>query len=192
MHEESLNRVIRDYLTGEEVAETSYEEFRQALAKLLVEERDYPKDRLCAKVGVCFPVDGRDYTRMVDLAAFSGDGAPLLAVIFCSGEPGSYIRETLAASRLFPGGPAPLALITDTREALLLRVADGRILARGGMRVIPFHDELAALAASSAAPPLSEAALARERRILFAYSEFLSGGCCAGACRPAARSNPAG
>ena len=64
MHEESLGNVIRDYLTGEELVETSYEEFRQALARLLVEEKGYPKARLSPKVGVCFPVDGKDYTRM--------------------------------------------------------------------------------------------------------------------------------
>ncbi|KUG28498.1 hypothetical protein ASZ90_001617 [hydrocarbon metagenome] len=187
MHEESLNRVIRDYLTGEDVEETSYEEFRQALARLLVEERGYPKDRMCAKVGVCFPVEGQDYTRMVDLVVADAGGAPLLVVIFCSGEPGSYIRETLAASRLYGDAPVPLALITDTKEALFLRVADGHILARGGMRTIPHYDELVALAAASPAPPLAEDAKDRERRILFAYSEFLSGGCCAGACRPAAK-----
>jgi hypothetical protein len=187
MHEESLNRVIRDYLTGEDVEETSYEEFRQALARLLVEERGYPKGQLCAKVGVCFPADGRDYTRMVDLVASDADGGPLLVVIFCSGEPGSYIRETLAASRLYGDAPVPLALITDTKEALLLRVADGTILARGGMRTVPHFDDLTRLAAASPAPRLSEDAKDRERRILFAYSEFLSGGCCAGACRPTAK-----
>ena len=60
MHEESLGNVIRDYLTGEELVETSYEEFRQALARMLVEEKGYPKDRLTPKVGVCFPVDGHE------------------------------------------------------------------------------------------------------------------------------------
>jgi len=187
MHEESLHRVIRDYLTGEDVEETSYEEFRQALARLLVEERGYPKGQLRAKAGVCFPANGKDYTRMVDLVAEGAAGAPLLVVIFCSGEPGSYIRETLAAARLLCDAPVPLALITDTREALLLRVADGHILARGGMRTIPHFDELTALADAAPAPPLSEEAKNREQRILFAYSEFLSGGCCAGACRPQAK-----
>lgn len=189
MHEESLNRVIRDYLTGEDVEETSYEEFRQALARLLVEERGYPKGQVCAKVGVCFPVDGKDYTRMVDLVVSDASGGPLLLVVFCSGEPGSYIRETLAASRLYGPSPVPLALVTDTREALILRVSDGRILAQGGMRTIPHFDDLTRLAADSPAPPLTDDAVMRERRILFAYSEFLSGGCCAGACRPTAKKN---
>ena len=184
MHEESLGNVIRDYLTGEELVETSYEEFRQGLARLLVEEKGYPRERLRPKVGVCFPAAGSQYTRMVDLAATDAAGRVLMFVIFCSGEPGTYLRETLAAARVYDGGPVPLALVTDTREAVLLDVASGRELGRG-MRAVPAYAALADLAAPL--PPLSDEALDRERRILFAYSEFLSGGCCQGACRPKAK-----
>ncbi len=184
MHEESLGNVIRDFLTGEEIAETSYEEFRQALARMLVEENGYPKDRLTSKVGVCFPVDGSDYTRMIDLYATDAAGNPLLFVIFCSGEPGSYMREALAAARIFQDGGVPLVLVTDTHDAVLLETATGRELGRG-MRGIPSFEQAQALHAPI--PVLSEEARNRERRILFAYSEFLSGGCCQGACRPKAR-----
>lgn len=187
MHEESLGNVIRDYLTGEEIEETSYEEFRQALARMLVEERNYPKERLASKVGVCFPVDGKDYTRMVDLAAYAEDGSPLLLMIFCSGEPGSYLREAAAACRLIVGGPAPLAVVTDTREAILLEAAAGKPLG-SGMRSIPYWDDLLRLADEHACPALPEEAAARERRILFTYSEFLQDGCCHAFCRPKATS----
>lgn len=185
MHEESLGSVIRDYLTGEELEETSYEEFRQALARLFVEERGYPKDRLEPKRGVCFPVDGQDYTRMIDLAALGPDGRPLMFVIFCSGEPGSYVREALAASRL-NGPPVPLTLTTDTRSAELVATATGEKLG-SGMRAIPHHGDLAALAASHPVAALTPEQTERERRILYAYSEMLSDGCCQGACRPKAR-----
>ncbi|EHJ48249.1 hypothetical protein DFW101_2244 [Solidesulfovibrio carbinoliphilus subsp. oakridgensis] len=184
MHEESLGTVIRDFLTGEEVPETSYEEFRQALARLLVEEKGYPKDRLRPKVGVCFPVDGEAYTRMVDLLALDAAGRPLLFAIFCSGEPGSYVREALAAGRIYQDGPVPLVLVTDTREAVLLETATGRELGRG-LRAIPTWRQ--AMDLQAPLPQLSDEALRLERRILFAYSEFLANGCCQGACRPKAR-----
>jgi hypothetical protein len=184
MHEESLGNVIRDYLTGEEVPETSYEEFRQALARMLVEEKGYPKERLTPKVGVCFLVDGHDYTRMVDLLASDEAGRPLLFVVFCSGEPGTYVRESLAAARIFAEGAVPLVLVTDTREAVLLETATGRELGRG-LRAIP--DWATLLAMDAPRPTPSPEALERERRILYAYSEFLENGCCQGACRPGAR-----
>lgn len=185
MHEESLGTVIRDYLTGEELEETSYEEFRQALARLFVEERSYPKASLAAKCGVCFPIDGQDYTRMVDLVASGPDGAPLMLVIFCSGEPGTYLREALAAARLYTP-PVPLTLVTDTRSAVLAATATGESLG-SGMRAVPFWDDLAALAAAHPVEALTQDRAERERRILYAYSEMLSGGCCQGACRPKAR-----
>ena len=186
MHEESLGTVIRDYLTGEELEETSYEIYRQALARMLVEERGYPRESLASKIGVCFPIDGQDYTRMVDLAALGPDGAPLMLVIFCSGEPGSYLREALAAARLH-APPAPLVLTTDTKTAVLAASGSGTVLGEG-LRAIPHHADLMALAAAHPAAPLDESRAERERRILFAYSEMLSGGCCTGACRPKARS----
>lgn len=184
MHEESLGNVIRDFLTGEELPETSYEEFRQALARLLVEEKGYPKERLSPKIGVCFPVDGQEFTRMVDLLASDDAGRPLLFVIFCSGEPGSYLREALAAARVYAGGGVPWVLVTDTHDAVLLEAATGKERGRG-MRAIP---DWATLVASDAPrPELSSEALERERRILYAYSEFLENGCCQGFCRPGAR-----
>ena len=188
MHEESLGNVIADYLTGEKIVETSYEEFRQALARLLVEEKGYPRDRLTPKVGVCFPVDGRDYTRMVDLLARDADGRPLLFVIFCSGEPGTYVREALAAARVYqeaqiPGG-VPLVVVTDSKEALVFEAATGREIGRG-LRGLPSWQ--AAMDLGAPRPMPSDEALLRERRILFAYSEFLADGCCQGACRPKAR-----
>lgn len=185
MHEESLGSVIRDYLTGEELEETSYEEFRQALARMLVEERGYPKDRLVSKTGVCFPVDGRDYTRMIDLTALGHDDAPLLLIIFCSGEPGTYVREAVAAARLHQP-PVPLVLTTDTKSAELVAASSGRTLV-SGMRAVPFYQDLPGLAQDNPVAAPSQDQVERERRILYAYSEMLSGGCCQGACRPKAR-----
>jgi len=185
MHEESLGNIIRDYLTGEELEETSYEEFRQALARMLVEERGYPKASLVPKTGVCFPVDGQDYTRMIDLTALGPEGLPLLLIIFCSGEPGTYVREALAAARLHQP-PVPLVLTTDTKSAELVAVGSGKTLV-SGMRAVPFYQDLAGLAQANPMAASSPGQVERERRILYAYSEMLSGGCCQGSCRPKAR-----
>lgn len=186
MHETSLGQTIRDYLTGDEVENTSYEDFRQALARLLVEEMGYPRDRLRPKVGVAFPLDGQDYCRVADLVAYAADGRPLLLILFGAGQPGSFDRELLAAARLLPGGPAPLAAATNTEDAVLHATADGRRLGTG-MAAIPRWERLAELAAAHPAAPLPAERLERERRILFTYSEFLATACCH-TCRPKASS----
>ena len=60
MHEVSLGGMLTDYLSGERIEETTYEEFRQALAKFLVEDKGFPKASLKAKVPLIFLIDGEE------------------------------------------------------------------------------------------------------------------------------------
>ena len=181
MHDISLGQTIRDYLTGEEIESTTYEDLRQALARMLVEEKGYPKGSLIPRAPVTFPVEGREYTRLVDLAALDDEDRPLIIYIFCSGVVTTYERETLAAARLFPNGPAPLAAATDTKEASLLAVKDGERLGQG-MAALPDWNKVLELAAKHPSPPLDATRRDREQRILYCYSESLYDCCSEAAC----------
>lgn len=180
MHETSLGRTIRDYLTGEEREETTYEEFRQALARLLVEEKGYPRENLAAKVGIHFPVEGQDYCRVADLVAYEG-GKPLFVLFFTAGQPGSFDREIVAAARLIEDGPAPLAMATDTKDAVLVETARGRVLDQG-FGALPDWERLKSLAEEYPPPRLSAEQIQKARRILYTYTEFLVGSCCGTFC----------
>ncbi|MFW5836893.1 MAG: type I restriction enzyme HsdR N-terminal domain-containing protein [Desulfovibrionaceae bacterium] len=183
MHETSLGQTLTDYLSGENIDETTYETFRQALARMLVEERGYPKDRLKAKQDICYEVDGEKHCRPIDLVVYDEEDRPLLLVMFCSGSVGSYEREASVAARLFPGGPAPLAVVSDTNTASLLDAASGAVLDQG-MRAVPHWDELKKMAAQRPREPLSEEQRSRLVRIFHTYSGFLFGSCCQD-CKPA-------
>jgi hypothetical protein len=189
MHEVSLGGVLTDYLSGEPIDETTYEEFRQALAKMLVEVKGFPKDSLRAKVPLVFQIDGQDTGRHIDLVAYDEAGRPLLVVIFCAGDVGSFERETVSCARLFPGGPVPVAIATDSIGASILDTASGDCTATG-VRAIPTWDELRALDAASVRTPLSEERRRREERILHAYNGFLYGTCCSESCRVPPGSKP--
>lgn len=178
MHETSLGQVLCDYLTGEHIEETSYEDCRQALAHLLVQERGYPRDRLRPKVGIEFLVDGKPYCRVADLVARDEADRPLLVLFFTAGQPGTFDREIVAAARLLPGGPAPLAAATDTREAVLHETARGTRIGSGLDEALPRWEHLLELARRHPAPALDAARLERERRILYTYSEFIYASCC--------------
>jgi hypothetical protein len=180
MHETSLDRTIRDYLTGEEMEETTYEEFRQALARILVEEKGYPRANLEAKVSIDFFVDGKDYCRIADLVAYDG-GRPIFVLFFCAGQPGTFDREVVAAARLIDDGPAPLAMATDTKDAVLMETARGRVLDQG-FGALPDWERLKALVEEHPAQEFGEEKLERERRILYTYTEFLVGACCGTVC----------
>ncbi len=181
MHETSLRQTVRDYLTGKELEETSYESFRQALARLMVEELGYPRQRLAPRVGVHFPIDGEDYCRVVDLVVRDEEGGAQLLVLFAAGQPGTFDREAVAAARLFNEGPVGLVAVTNTEDAVLVETATGTVL-ETGIRALPRFDELAALAGAHPAPVMDETRLERERRILYTYSEFIYGSCCHTVC----------
>lgn len=179
MHDVSIGKTIEDYLTGEELDATTYEDLRQALARILVEEKGYPRERLEPRVKVDAPIDDKTYTRIVDLAVRDDDQGWLLILLFCPGVVATYTREALAAARLMPGAPARLVAVTDTKDALLLSVADGRQIAEG-FGSLPTWERLKDLAGKH--PPLAVDPERREReaRILYAYSESLYA-CCGGA-----------
>lgn len=182
MHEVSLGGMLTDYLTGKPIEETTYEEFRQALARLLVEEKGYPREGLKAKVPLVFTIDGEETGRHIDLVAYDETGAPLVLVIFCAGDVGSFERETVSCARLFPGGPVPIAIATDSIGASILDTATGDCRATG-VRAIPTWAEAQAVDAATLRTPLSPERRAREERILHAYNGFLYGTCCSESCR---------
>jgi hypothetical protein len=172
MHEISLGYSIQDYLSGDQVEATTFEDIRQAMAAMLVERKGYPRDNLAAKVPVEFSIDGRPYRKQVDLVAFNQAGEPLLLLIFCAGEVETFIRQVLAAARLLPQGPARLAVVTDTTAALLLRVADGEVLEKSAYQAIPDWTRLQELCSQLSPIQISDKQRACEERIFYAFSEL--------------------
>ena len=176
MHEVSLGYTISDYLSGASIEATTYEDLRQAIARMLVERKGYPPDRLRSKVPVTFPVGEGSYTRSVDMVAYDNSGRPLLLLIFCAGEVETYIREAVAAARLFEEGAPPLAVVTDTQSALLISVGDGQRLEHRDYQALPDWDRLTELAKQVPGYELTDKRRVVEGRLLYALSE-LSCGC---------------
>jgi hypothetical protein len=180
MHEVSLNRVITDYLTGREIMDTTYEDLRQALARMLVEDRGFPRESVLPKYELSYEVAGEQQSVVVDLAVFAPDGVPLLALFFCPGEVGTFIRESVAAARIHLPHPFPLVAVTDSMEMFLVETRSGERLAEG-FHAIPLWADLPGVAARHPCLPLAEERLEKERRILTAYAG-LGGPCCGGEC----------
>ncbi len=181
MHEVSMGGTLRDYLSGEELDETTYEEFRQVLAKILVEEHGYPKESLKAKIDLCFNIDGAEMCRMIDLVVSDTAGFPILLVMFCAGDVGSYEREAVCAGKLFQGGPVPYVVITDSMDAFLLDAISGKTLAHG-MRSIPGYKDLLNMVADYKREPLPAERRTKIERIFYTYTGFLQGTCCSESC----------
>lgn len=181
MHETSLGGTLRDYLTGEEIDETTFEEFRQALARFMVEERGYPKDRLKAKVPLSYCVDGEDYERPIDLVLYDEGGKPIFIVIFCAGEVGSFERETVCAARLIEGGPVAYALVSDSMDASLMDVRTGDRVAQS-MNAVPEYSKLLEMIAEAEIKPLTDQQREMQTRVFHTYCGFIYGTCCSESC----------
>lgn len=181
MHETSLGGTLRDYLSGKEIDETTFEEFRQLLAKLLVEEKGYPKDRLKAKVPLKYCVDDEEFERPIDYVLYDEHGKPIFIIIFCAGEVGSFERETVCAARLLEGGPVPYALVTDTMDASLMDVATGECVAKS-MAAVPDYDTLLEMVEKAEIEPLTEEQREKQTRVFHTYCGFIYGTCCSESC----------
>jgi hypothetical protein len=180
MHEVSLGGTLQDYLTGEARECTTYEDLRQALARFLVEEKGYARSALRPRYPVAYRAGDESLTREADIAVFSPQDELLLLVLFCPGQVNTYAREAISMARLALPRPAPLAAVTDLRDAELLCAVDKQVLARG-MAVLPDPDALAQLAAERTVTPLGDEQRDRESRILHTYTGFLKT-CCGERC----------
>lgn len=177
MHETSLGGTLRDYLSGEEIDETTFEEFRQLLIRLLVEEKGYPKDRFAAKVPLTYCVEGEEFERPIDYVLYDGEGRPVFIIIFCAGEVATFERETVCAARLIEGGPVPYALVTDTMDATLLDVSTGEAVGRS-MDAVPDYDRLVAMIEAVDVRPLTDEQREKQTRVFHAYCGFVCGDHC--------------
>jgi hypothetical protein len=181
MHETSLGGTLRDYLTGDEIDETTFEEFRQALVRLLVEEKGYPRERIKAKVALEYCVEGETFERPLDFVVYDEAGGAIFVIIFCAGNVGSFERETVCAGRLIEGGPVAYALVTDTMNASLLDVRTGEVVATG-MDAVPDWERLLALVSEAEIQPLSDEQRERQTRVFHTYCGFIYGTCCSESC----------
>jgi hypothetical protein len=172
MHEISLGYTVQDFISGEHVQATTYEDIRQDIARFLVEEKKIPKAYIQTKARAVAVIDGRQYVQHLDLVIGRDPKDPILALKFCAGQVETYARQVLAAARLLAQGPARLAAVTDTGKALILQVADGQLLRECAYAELPDWQQLQELMTSVPAYAVTEDKKSKEARLLYALSEL--------------------
>ncbi|MDR2548622.1 MAG: type I restriction enzyme HsdR N-terminal domain-containing protein [Desulfobulbus sp.] len=146
---------LRDYLTGEVLADTDDERIRQDLARLLVERLGYGKHELEPRLTIDTCYNGIRTRSLIELAVRL-DGRRLFIVRY---GPGSLItreKAAIAAARLLESDyRIPLAVVTNGRDAELLETARGKVLATG-MDCIPDRGRATTLAGEYALEPFAD------------------------------------
>jgi hypothetical protein len=160
--------MINDYVTGQPVPDVGAEANRQAVERILVEEKGYAPEEISVDAPIRVDIDGEIYQSRVDLVVCLGP-RPLMAVKCAAGNLDSRQREIVAAARLLaPDRILPLAVASDGKTALVWDAVTGKEIGTG-LEAVPARSELARRFAGQAPAPLDAERLAREKIVFRSY-----------------------
>jgi hypothetical protein len=131
-----------DFVTGKEVPNIGAEENRQAVERLLVEQKGYGRQEIEVEVPVEMVIDAELYRSAVDLVV-AVNGRRVMAFRCAAGSLASCEREIVAAARLVDRHQVPIAVVSDGRSALVLDTDSGRPIGEG-LDAIPDRAQLLA------------------------------------------------
>jgi len=156
-----------DYLTGEILADTHDERYRQKVARLLVEDKGYARKEIHPRWPLRVAAGEKGAVLTVDFKiVLSGKDAMVIRY-----GPGSLVtrrRSVLAVSRLLSPYPIPIAVITNGEDAEVLSGREGKLLGQG-LASIPRREALLEIIARHLFDPLPPLRIEMEQRILYAY-----------------------
>jgi hypothetical protein len=166
-----------DYVTGETLTDTDDERIRQRIARLLVEEKGFPKNALEMRRTIETLFAGQFVVSKVDITVHHG-GRRFMIIRYAPGSLVTRERSAVAAARVLEREyRIPLAVVTNGQDAELLDTATGEVLGTG-LAAIPGREQAAAMFAGLQFVPFrDEAKNERELRILNAFDVEV---CCAG------------
>jgi hypothetical protein len=156
-----------DVLSGATIVDTHDERLRQALARLLLEQKGYGRDEIRARLPLSIRAGERCAIVPVDFLLEIG-GRAALVIHYGPGSLVTRHRPALAMARLVRPYQIPFAVVTNGRQADVLAVATGRLLGEG-LEAIPTRAVLAGWMAGADFEPVAPERAEREARILYAY-----------------------
>jgi hypothetical protein len=165
---------ITDFITGETLPETHDEQYRQKLARLLVEKKGYLKNNIKPRWELLIRAGDKKAIIKIDFAIQIENH---IGMIIKYG-PGSLVtrhRPVLAASRLLVPYQIPLSVATNGQDAEILNAKTGKLIS-SGLDAIPSKSELNQfLMDQNGFEAISPQRAEKESRILYAYE--IDGSC---------------
>lgn len=158
---------LTDCITGETLADTHDERYRQKIARLLIEQKGYARDALIPRYPLTIKAGEKCARIPVTLVARINTKMAML-VQYGPGSLTTRQRPALAMGRLVAPYQIPVVVVTNGRQAEILDGASGEQKA-AGLDNLPTHDQLAELAAAAPWLPIDAHRAEMEARILFAY-----------------------
>ena len=122
--------MITDFVTEKEIPNVGAEENRQAVERILVDEKGYSKEDIAVDVDLELTVAGEPYRSQIDLVV-SLESNRFMAIKCAAASLGSREREILAAARLLGKNQLPFSVVSDGKTAIVLDTVSGKKLGEG-------------------------------------------------------------
>jgi len=156
-----------DFLTGTVLNDTHDERYRQALARLLVEQKGYLKSDITPRIPLTLEAGENRARITIDFKVTLKEKD---AMVIRYG-PGSLVtrrRPALAVSRLLAPYQIPVVVVTNGQDAEILSGKSGEVAAQG-LDSIPDRDALIQWIAGHDFEPISPHRTRMEQRILYVF-----------------------
>jgi len=156
-----------DFITGEIIADTHDERYRQQLARMLVNQKGFLKKEIIPRRELLVSAGGNRAIVKID---FETNISGKIGMIIRYG-PGSLVtrrRPALAASRLVAPYQVPVVVVTNGENAEILEGVSGEVVAQG-LESIPAKAELIETVSGTNLDRISAKQAEIESRIVYAY-----------------------
>lgn len=164
-----------DFITGQEVVDTTDERVRQGIERFLIEEKGYSKDDIEVDRGFDIVIDEKINRSKVDLV-ISVEGKRFMIIKCSRGSLSSWEREVLSCARIFDIYIIPFAVITDGEDAEILDAVSGKVTGYG-LRGIPSRHEALEAIKRIEFKGLPEDKREKEKRVFWAFESIKSEEC---------------
>jgi len=163
-----------DFITGETIQDTHDERYRQKLARLLVQKKNYTKNDIKSRFELPVSTGKKKAVVAIDFLITLSD--QICMIIKYS--PGSLVtrhRPVVAASRLVAPYQVPIVVATNGEDADILDGYTNGVIS-SGLESIPTRGQLAKRVADSPFKRISSRQAEMESRIIYAFE--IDGSCC--------------
>ncbi|MFP4667661.1 MAG: type I restriction enzyme HsdR N-terminal domain-containing protein [Desulfosalsimonas sp.] len=159
--------MITDYVTGKQVPDSGAEANRQAVERVLVDQKGYARSDIRVDMPVAFFAAGEKYCSAVDLVVFA-ENHPVMVIKCAAGSLDSRKKEAIAAARILFDRVVPYAVSSDGKTALVFDAATGKQTGHG-LEALPGVQKAKEIISSTEPFSLPEKRLEKERIIFRSY-----------------------
>ena len=156
-----------DFITGETISDTHDERYRQKLARLLVNDKEFDKDDILPRYELLTQAGKRRAIVPIDFLV-SLDGKICMLIKYGPGSLLTRHRSALAASRLVAPYQVPIAVATNGEDADILDGLNGKVIRRG-LDAVPNKKDLLQIKSKFEFKKISSQRAEMESRIFYCF-----------------------